>query len=64
MGCSAEGVGEICCPDRQLAVPTVEGGVYERCEDQTLRAQAQHAAEISMAELHAAILDLAAVRSG
>ena len=34
-----------------------------RTSDQTLRAQApQHTAEISMAELHATILDLAAVR--
>ena len=48
---------ETCGPDRQLALPTVEGGIYEGCVD-------QHAAEISMAELHAAIFDRAAVRSG
>ena len=39
-----------CAPDRRR-------GGKERCE-------AQHAAEISMAELHAAVLDRAAVRSG
>ena len=73
--CNTTATSQTCCSNRRKGVnifmrnpfyPTLRG--HQRPAPpicQTLHAQApQHAAEVSMAELHAAILDRAAVRPG